>query len=174
MFKKGDHLKKSKSAMAGVYAGPDSLYWKTGKSDDINKIDPDSEAARKNVGADDTAMEDVYAGPQPIQQPILPQPNTPMMCVYAGPDSMYWRTRRMEDVNMLDPDAAKMREAFNKTKETQNNGASSFASDENAPDMQKSEKKRFCPVCGSLVSLSDHFCRECGAKLTYPDTDKQV
>ena len=107
MFKKGDHLKKSKSAMAGVYAGPDSLYWKT---------------------------------------------------------------RRMEDVNMLDPDAAKMREAFNKTKETQSNDASN----ENAPDMQKSEKKRFCPACGSLVSLSDHFCRECGAKLTYPDTDKQV
>lgn len=154
--------RKIDTPMMCVYAGPDSLYWKTGNLNDASKIDPDSETAKQakqQIGAPDPRMCGVYAGPEAMSQPLPKQDEPAMGFVYAGPDSLYWKTKNPNDVCMLDPDAAKKNEAFKNPNVTQ----------PNAPD----GKKKFCPECGAPNALVNRFCTECGMKLTYPDSDKQ-
>ncbi len=70
-----------------------------------------------------------------------------MMCVYAGPDSLYWKTGNISDAN--------------KTFDPSN-------------EEKSEEMKKVCPKCGYLNQMTNRFCIDCGAKLFYPDGDRQV
>ena len=78
-----------------------------------------------------------------------------MMCVYAGPDSRYWRTGKLSDVGIID---------------NPNNPPMGF---NNQPAPVTPEKVKFCTECGSGNALTNKFCTECGHKFTYPDSDRK-
>ncbi len=100
---------------------------------------------------------------------------TPMMCVYAGPDSLYWKTGNLSDASRIDPDSETAKNNIGAADLRMRGvyaGPEAMSQPIPQPNIQ-AEKKKFCPECGAPNALVNRFCTECGTKLTYPDSDKQ-